>query len=248
MKAFCKLFLALTFFYWSCSKSNDQTTNFSYSTKQSVGSSAHDLLSADKFSSLTVQIQYMPGFQPDQTAISNLNSFLNSRLNKPGQIQIVQEQIAASGDTAYTIDDVVNEENKSRTTFSQPGEIGVYFLFTDNSYSGSANTLGAAYYNTSVVVFGKTIFNYSGGLGQINRTILETTVMEHEFGHILGLVDIGSPMVTNHLDSAHGNHCNNNKCLMYYEVENTNVIGMFGEMVPSFDANCVADLKANGGK
>jgi hypothetical protein len=248
LKAYLKPFLFISFFSWSCSKNDQQAANFSYSTDQSVGYSAHDLLSADKFSSLKVEIQYMSGFQPDQTAINNLSSFLNSRLNKPGQIQIVQEEISATADTAYTIDEVVTEENNNRTTFSKSGQLGVYFLFTDNVYSGGGNTLGVSYRNSSMVLFGGTIFKNSGGLGQISRATLETTVMEHEFGHILGLVDIGSPMQTNHIDPAHGNHCNNSNCLMYYEVETTSMIGMFGSNIPSLDANCLADLKANGGK
>jgi hypothetical protein len=235
-------------FCWSCSK-DQQAANSPYPINQSIGYSAHDLLSADIFSSLKVEIQHMTGFQPDQTAINNPNSFLNSRLNKPGQIQIVQEEIPATTDTAYSVNDIVTEENNNRTTFSQSGQLGVYFLFTDNVYSGGGNTLGVAYRNSSMALFGETIFNYSGGLGKISRASLETTLMEHEFGHILGLMaDLGSPMQTNHLDAAHGNHCNNSNCPMYYKMETTSMIGMFGSNIPSLDANCFADLKANGGK
>ena len=43
-----------------------------------------------------------------------------------------------------------------------------------------------------MVIFGKTIHDNSGALGQTSRTKLESTVLDHEFGHILGLVDIGS--------------------------------------------------------
>ena len=68
-------------------------------------------------------------------------------------------------------------------------------------------------------------------------------------GHILGLVDIGSPMQTNHKDAAHGNHCNNTNCLMYYASETTDVLGfLITGNVPVLDANCRADLTANGGK
>ena len=100
-----------------------------------------------------------------------------------------------------------------------------------------------------MVLFGKKIHDNSGGLGQASRTKLEATVLEHEFGHILGLVDIGTPMQTNHKDAAHGNHCNNTNCLMYYTSETTDILGfLITGNIPSFDANCIADMHANGGK
>jgi hypothetical protein len=72
--------------------------------------------------------------------------------------------------------------------------------------------------------------------------------MEHEYGHLLGLVNLGSPMQVDHKDPA-SNHCNNSSCLMYYETQ----VGQMGGIlvsgpVPSLDANCRNDLKANGGK
>ena len=43
-----------------------------------VGASANDLLSASKYSSVKIEIQYMPGFQPDAAAVNNLTNFINS--------------------------------------------------------------------------------------------------------------------------------------------------------------------------
>ena len=98
-------------------------------------------------------------------------------------------------------------------------------------------------------ILGKTIHDNSGGIGQASRTKLETTVLEHEFAHILGLVDSGSTMQTNHKDAAHGNHCNNTNCLMYYASETTDILGvLLTGSIPVLDANCKADLTANGGK
>ena len=74
-------------------------------------------------------------------------------------------------------------------------------------------------------LFGKTINDNSGSIGQTSRTKLQTTVFEHELGHLLGLVDLGSPMQTNHKDAANGNHCNNTNCLMYYKSETTDILG-----------------------
>ena len=80
--------------------------------------------------------------------------------------------------------------------------------------------------------------------------VLETTVVNHEFGHLLGLVNAGSPLQSDHQDTEHGKHCTEQDCLMYYTAETgEGIINMLsGGSVPSLDAQCIADLQANGGK
>lgn len=246
MKQILLIASAIIFFGASCSKS-DNKPGGSYSNDRSAGASANDLLSSARYTSLKIEIQYMPGFQPDAAAINHLTAFLSSRLNKPGGIQVMQKQIAAAG-SALSAQEVLNIEKQNRTVYTSGDQLGVYFLFTNGQYTDN-KVLGIAYRNTSMCLFGKTIHDNSGGVGQTSRTKLEATVLEHEFGHILGLVNIGSAMQTAHQDAPHGAHCNNENCLMYYASETTDALGfLLTGNIPSLDANCINDLKANGGK
>lgn len=210
-----------------------------------LGSSAHDFLSSSKYSSLIIEIDYMPGYALDTTSLNTLVTYLSLIVNKPGGIRITQEQIAASGKTFLTLDDVVKSEKKYRTNFTGGNVISAYILVADATYS-SGQILATSYWNTSTCLFGKTINSNSGGAGRITRTQLVTTLLEHEFGHLLGLVNQGSPMQTPHRDYNNGAHCIYPTCLMYYNIETTNA-GNFNS-IPSLDADCMADLKANGGK
>lgn len=233
-----------------CTKSSTTTSlpEINAENNKPVGASANDLLSANKYTNLKIEIQYMPGFQPDAASVTNLTNFANSLLNKPAGITVTQTQIAASNKTSLTLNEIASVEQTNRTAVTSGNQMAVYFLFTDANYS-QPNVLGIAYRNTSMCLMGKTIKDNSGGVGQTSKTKLETTVMQHELAHILGLVDIGSPMQTNHKDAAHGNHCNNSTCLMYYASETTDVLGfLITGNVPTLDANCRADLTANGGK
>lgn len=233
-----------------CKKSETITNlpSINAENNKQVGASANDLLSASKYTSVKIEIQYMPGYQPNAGAVNNLTAFLNSIVNKPGGVTVVQTQIASAGKTVLSLNDIANIEKNNRTVYTSGSQLGVYFLYTDGNYD-QGNVLGLAFRNTSMSILGKTIHDNSGNIGQASRTKLESTVLEHEFAHILGLVNIGSPLQTNHQDGAHGNHCSNTNCLMYYASETTDVLGiLITGNIPVLDANCRADLTANGGK
>ena len=241
LSAFALLFIG-------CQKTKDVLNGLDPDSlhNRSVGSSANELLSDAKFKSLKIEIQYMPGFAPDAGAINHLQSFLTSSLNKPKGINIVLKEIAANSKLVLTADEVHAIEKANRTAFTTNDEISVYILYTNGEYAEN-NVLGIAYRNTSAALFGRMIRDNSGGIGQVNRTKLEATVLEHELAHLLGLVDVGTKMQTPH--KANGSHCSNQACLMYYASETTDIFGvLITGNVPPLDAHCLADLKANGGK
>ncbi|MGN6604677.1 MAG: M12 family metallo-peptidase [Ginsengibacter sp.] len=238
-----RLYLAVIFSltFGACQKT-DVVGGKDYAT---LGSSAHDLLAAAPHTALKIQIQYMPGFQPDNQSIDNLKSFLNQYLNKPDGINITEVEIPSAGKSVLTVKDVVNIEKKYRTVFTDNHQIAVHILITDG-ISDKSDIFGSAYWNTSICLFGKTISDNSGTIGRITRSQLFSVLFDHEFGHLLGLVNQGSPMQTNHQDVANGAHCINKNCLMHYDIETAAISPT--SSLPSLDANCVADLKANGGK
>ncbi|MGZ3903511.1 MAG: peptidase [Bacteroidia bacterium] len=212
----------------------------------------NNFLSAKSYKKLVIEIQYVQGFQPTQQTIDNLTNFLRERLNKPEGISVVTESIPSPGKNSYTLTDITSIESGYRTQRTQGNTITAYFLFVDKDYASnpsSGKVLGMAYDETSMVIFEKTITDYSGGLGQPTRDVLESTVVEHEFGHILGLVNNGTRMLTDHQDAANGRHCNNRACLMYYSTETSNIVAnLLGGNIPQFDSNCLNDLRGNGGK
>jgi hypothetical protein len=251
MKTILKLLLVLSIFI-GCSKSGSSYANNPGGSDQlynrPVGASANEVLASSKYTSLKIEVQYVAGNQPDAGALNHLQATLSNLVHKPGGISIVTKEIAAPSNTVLSVNDVIQIEKNNRTAFTSGSELSVYVLYINGTYTDD-NVLGVAYKNTSVVLFGKKIQDNSGGIGQASRTKLVATVAEHELGHLLGLVDIGSPMQTNHKDAAHGNHCSNTNCLMYYASETSDILGfLITGNIPSFDANCVADLHANGGQ
>lgn len=215
--------------------------------KQSAGSAAAGLLGAGTYSTLKIEVQYAPGMQPQPQTISNLNNFLAERLNKPGGITIITKQVPSLGKATVGISDITAFTDQYRTVYTDGNQITLYMLFADADYSTSG-VIGIAYRNTALCIFEKTVQANSGGINQAGRVKVETGVLLHEIGHLLGLTNNGTAMATPHEDAANKAHCNNNNCLMYYSIETTGLMNMFNNSVPTLDANCLADLKGNGGK
>ena len=241
----------------SCSKEDDPIDNSvainPNANKQQTGSSSNDLLSDKKFKSMVIEVVYVAGFEPSSTAINNFVAFLTARTYKPNGISVVKRSIPSPGNSPYTDEEIVSIEDANRTKYNNSDEIAVWAFFADGESSKNTSTgvvLGTAYRNTSFVIFEQTIQGLSDSPFEPSRSLLETTVITHEFGHILGLTNLGTALQSNHEDAEHLKHCNVNTCLMYWSSETGSGIGnmVSGGAAPQLDAQCIADLRANGGK
>ncbi|EIA07165.1 hypothetical protein [Flavobacterium frigoris] len=242
----------------SCAKedSANETSiegNLISNNQKATGSSANDLLSDAAFKSMVIEVVYVQGFEPSASAISNFVSFLNARTYKPGGITVVKRAIVSPGKSTYTNQDIVDIEDANRTKYNTSDQIAVWAFFADAASSSNTDTavvLGTAYRNTSFVIYEKTVQGLSDSPFEPNRSLLESTVITHEFGHILGLTNLGTALQSNHEDPEHTKHCNVTSCLMYWSAESGSGIAnmVSGGSVPQLDAQCIADLRANGGK
>jgi hypothetical protein len=246
----------------SCSKEDSTSTGTKETSvegfpvsnnKKGTGSSANDLLSDAAFKSMVVEVVYVEGFEPSASSVTNFVSFLNARTYKPGGITVVKRAIPSPGKARYTNPDIVSIEDANRTKYNSANQIAVWAFFVDgesDSNTDAGVVLGTAYRNTSFVIYEKTIQGLSGGPFEPSRSLVETTVITHEFGHILGLTNLGSRLQSDHEDAAHLKHCKVDSCLMYWSAESgKGVTNMVSEgSAPQLDAQCIADLRANGGK
>jgi len=244
--------LAFTFF-GGCQKdpADFAKGNFiSYRHDLDVGASARDLISSSKYKSLTVELQYLSeDFRPDATVIAHFKSMLQSRLNKPGGITIIEKQIQPS-QISFGVSQIRSIEQTSRTEFTEGNKLSVYVLYLNGYYAVDSFVLGAAYRNTSIAIFGKSVNDYSEGNAN-KKKVFDATVLEHEFCHLLGLVDEGTTPQSAHKDAANGNHCTNHNCLMYFAFMDTDHSSQYANglaSVPKLDSACIADLRAAGGK
>jgi hypothetical protein len=109
--------------------------------------------------------------------------------------------------------------------------------------------LGSAFRNTSIVLYGKTIEKIANNSNSLEKSNVEAVVLNHEFGHLFGLVNLGSPMQADHEDQVDKKHCSVDNCLMNSKIKfGGGIIDMINNNMPELDDLCINDLVANGGK
>ncbi|GAA0732246.1 hypothetical protein GCM10009430_45260 [Aquimarina litoralis] len=251
---FLSILLFLSFIVVGCSDDDENTfvLNGETSNTQTLGTSANDLLSDTNFRGLTVEIISVEGFAPTTTAINTFRSFLEDRLHKPDGITINQRTVPSSGLAPFDINEIRQIETLERTVFNEGDEITVYIYFADGISeidNDSKVILGSAYLNTSIVIYEKTLRELSRNPLSPLLSTIEAATLNHEFSHLLGLVNIGTPLQSPHEDSLSLGHCTSENCLMRAAVEfESGMMDLMGNGVPTLCPICRADLRANGGK
>jgi len=255
IKLFLLLFTVMTIY--SCKKDDspvEEMIDPLAENKKALGESAEDILSDDIYKSLTVELVYSEDYKPTQETIDNFRAFLMERVNKPQGINFVETVVAEQPNDPFTIQEIREIEDRLRTKYTQCNNIAVYVFFSNGSSSNDTQTtvtLGSAYRNTSIVIYERTIQVITES-DPILLPLIESTALNHEFGHILSLTNIlGDDIHQLHEDQAHLKHCFVEECLMYFDANNVTRSSLERMMlrmeVPELDPLCIEDLQAKGG-
>lgn len=214
-----------------------------------VGAEAALMLRRAPYSRVVVEVVPMMGTTPRQAALDHLVQVFGDVTDKPAGVTITVGTPIAPVGHPLTLAEIGALEDGARTRFAGGDTAVFFYMVVSDAYSedtSSQKVLGLAYRASSMVVFQKTIESISGGIGQPSADVVESTVVAHELGHVLGLVNLGVPMQQPHQDTAHGAHDTNTSCLMYWANNSSQLLAnlLSGGVVPDFDAQCRADLAA----
>lgn len=218
----------------------------------STGVSARDFLSDATYTALVVEVDHVQGQAPSASALQLLRTRLQERCNKPGGVTIVVDDAIPSAGGVYSVAANQALEAQHRDQVASGTTAVLYFLYLDGQSdqdTSSGRVLGWAHGPSSVGIFRESIAASANALATADE--VEGAVLVHEAGHVLGLVNNGTPMVSNHEDAAHRAHDVNDDCIMHWLIETSNVRDLvlnLGSLPTQFDAACVADLQANGGR
>jgi len=197
------------------------------------------------------------GFGSGSVFAENVNAlfpWLGSAFTSPATVGEMQN-VGTILDDSLTVDDILALARTHRMGSSSGSARHHYVLFVDGYFEDSTgmrdDILGVSIGSTGVIAMFKPVIASSSSFSSV-RAFVEQTVLVHEFGHEIGLVDNGIAMETPHIDSAHGAHCTNQDCVMFWSNSGGNILNFIANHMSSgskmlFDANCLADVHAHYG-
>ncbi len=286
------LILILFTFLLSCNKSDTNEESQAKAVDKSAnlratGASANDILSNTNFDKLLIEIAYVTGFRPTSDTMTRFTDFLRQHTFKE-EIEMRYLELDSPEEEDLELQEVADLEKENRTAYNDGRTLAIYIYFTDAPSDGDDMdeglvTVGAVYRNTSMVIYSNTIRNLASQSTVISVTDVESATLNHEFGHLFGLVDLGTPMVNPHESQSENedgelvgnNHCDVEGCLMRAELqfgrktgksnitENglKSICNLSGNTMMrllqsktgkgntvDLGAECVLDIKANGGR
>ena len=199
-----------------------------------IGASANDLLSNANFDRIVIQIGFVTGFRPTAQTMDSFVQFIQERTFKQN-IEVEYLELDSPAEESLTLQEIADLEEENRTEYNDGTTLALYIYFADSPSEGDDEdeglvTLGAVYRNTSMIIFERTIRTLAARSLSITISDVETATLNHEFGHLFGLVNLGTIPVNDHEDiirddsgnpvlDANGNeqrnnHCNVDGCLM----------------------------------
>lgn len=226
-------------------------------------SRVQQLVSAEPYPRLEIHTDWVEQRRYRDDVAERLEEGLQEVVDKPDGVQVIPgeelaESAPESGWTFSQLREIV--EPRAASADVSDGAIDAYTLFVDGEYadgSGDGTVLGIAWANRYSVLFRDSIEdacrNRLGsvpGIGDRLCANAELVIWRHELGHVLGLVDRGAPLTSDHVDPDADAHCIHDDCVMYRAFRRPGAVDAIqdrmdrGQSVPDFDDACLADLEA----
>ena len=148
-------------------------------------------LSSAKYTSMVIEIDYEPGYMPEQSSINLLKTRLQEVCDKPNGIEVELTETNFGHSGTWSANDVREKAWEHKSNEPQTGST-LYWqaLFPSSEYSNE-DVLGVAVDASTVAIFKDTVEDAEGPIfSRPSAEEIENSVLVHEFGHLLGLVNL----------------------------------------------------------
>lgn len=165
------------------------------------------------------------------------------------------EDIGAVADEELTVSDILGLADQHRDRSDSATEKTYYLVWVSGNFANGDGVqngvLGVSLGDTGVIAMFKDVIESTGSVvvPDLERFV-EQSVLIHEMGHALGLVENGVPTIADHHDAEHGAHCIDDRCVMFWLNEGASDMAQFARdfVIDNdailFDDDCLADVDA----
>jgi len=218
----------------------DDLKNEAISCENLTGACRYEILRSSNYSRLHIEINFVTDNSPDSDAIDLLKTRIQEVTDKTS-VSVSQKSFGST-DESYSLEEILDIENIQRERYKSGNTFIIHILYLNGEYQDNDQTLGLAFKGSSFVLFKEKIDDASFLL--ISDKDIEKSVIVHEFGHLLGLVNNGYQSPHNHEDSQHPHHSDNDESVMYWAIESQDIGNQIdGEPPNNFDSDDLDDLR-----
>jgi hypothetical protein len=213
---------------------------------------ARTYLRAEPARKLRIELDEVRGRSLPGAAEQHALGILERDLDKPDGIVVDHDDLlepagrmaGGGGDASYTFAEMRSIARSARDGSSEGSVATLHVVIIDGAAEEVPSALGIAIGASTIIIFADQIDDASGPV--VGSVQIWRAVTVHEFGHVLGLVELVEESRTQrHADPAHRGHSPSRDSVMYWAVEDIGIASLITGGPPNdFDADDRADLAA----
>ncbi|MFO7991574.1 MAG: hypothetical protein R6U61_04665 [Thermoplasmata archaeon] len=197
-------------------------------------------LNDDEYTKVKIEYDYSAGYLPSPSARNTLTERINQYCEKEDVSDFLDDQLDfADTKETYDKDDIYSLTNKYKDSESGGDTVVIHVMYLGGKWE-EGNVLGLSHTHNHIIIFKDTITEISNKSPNLSSNTIETSVLIHELGHLLGLVGIGYES-DHQVEGSH--HCDESagECVMDASVE-VRVGGFSSQPPDDFCVLCQEDL------
>ena len=197
----------------------------------------------NSYTKMIIEIDFESGYKPETSSTDLLKQRISEVCSFSQGIttEFTETNFADVG--TWSADDVREQGWDNKKADPTEGKtLRWQLIFPAESYEDDS-VLGVAVDASTIAIFGESVDDAAGFFSRPSAEDVENSVMVHEAGHLLGLVNLVYTSPVNHESADKPGHSDNDDSVMYWAIESRNV-GSFisGDLPNEFDQDDKDDL------
>ena len=197
----------------------------------------------DSYTELIIEIDFESGYKPETSSTDLLTQRISEvcSFSQGISTEFTETNFADVG--TWSADDVREQGWDNKNADPTVGKtLRWQLIFPAESYEDDS-VLGVAVDASTIAIFGESVDGAAGFFNRPSAEEVENSVMVHEVGHLLGLVNLVYTSPVDHEASDKPGHSNNEDSVMYWAIESVTVANFIsGDLPNEFDQDDKDDL------
>ena len=197
----------------------------------------------DSYTELIIEIDFESGYKPETSSTDLLTQRISEvcSFSQGISTEFTETNFADVG--TWSADDVREQGWDNKNADPTVGKtLRWQLIFPAESYEDDS-VLGVAVDASTIAIFGESVDGAAGLFNRPSAEEVENSVIVHEAGHLLGLVNLVYTSPVDHEASDKPGHSNNEDSVMYWAIESVTVANFIsGDLPNEFDQDDKDDL------